>query len=215
MALGRDRGRKIIPRQTSSFLCKPWRWYADLAVGWHLKVVNCANLCFRLQRSWIVRVFHHELTPPPRSLLSTAADSGGRFVGFFADRLIVAHHFSRWFMNIYVHKLFGKWKLIFSSMGDDSAICFHWGEKKIILVQNENASFYFFPYIPECPCIKLGMFFLIGEYFFALLWSLSTHSRTKQFRNVSFIAFVWDNFTITIVGMHLQRKQFFSLKAVW
>lgn len=63
VATATGRVRKMIRPQTSSFLCKPWRWYADLAVGWHLKVVNCANLCFRLERSWIVRVFHHELTP--------------------------------------------------------------------------------------------------------------------------------------------------------
>lgn len=54
LSSGRDGGRKMIPPQTSSSLCKACRWYADLAVGWHLKVVNCANLCFRLERSRIV-----------------------------------------------------------------------------------------------------------------------------------------------------------------
>lgn len=121
---GMGQGRKAIPLQTSSFLCKAWRWYADLAVGWHLKVVNCANLCFRLERSWIVRVFHHELSPPSSAQLQRGEGWG---VCWFLHwpPYKVAQCFSRCFMNIYMHKLFGKWKLIFSPTGDDSAICFH------------------------------------------------------------------------------------------
>lgn len=137
---GRDGGRKMIPPQTSSSLCKACRWYADLAVGWHLKVVNCANLCFRLERSRIVSLSSWTTPsfpapsppstpphPPPPHQHSCrkgrGEDVGGggvHFVGFSADHIVKSLNvFSRWFMNIYLHKLFGKWKLICSKMGDD------------------------------------------------------------------------------------------------
>lgn len=64
-----------------------------------------------MERSWIVRVFHHELTTPPSSA-QLQRRGGEGVVGFSADRLIkVAHCFSRWFMNIYMHKLFWKMKI--------------------------------------------------------------------------------------------------------
>lgn len=121
---GMEKERKVIPLQTSSFLCKAWRWYADLAVGWHLKVVNCANLCFRLERSWIVSLSSWT-TPPPLPHQHSCREGMGVCWFLHWPPYKVTHCFSRWFMNIYMHKLFGKWKLICSPAGDDLAICFH------------------------------------------------------------------------------------------
>lgn len=163
LAPATGRGRKMIRPQTSSFLCKPWRWYADLAVGWHLKVVNCANLCFRLERSWMVRVFHHELTP--HSPWAQLQIGEGGVVGFSVDRLIVAHRFSRWFMNIYMHKLFGKMKINLQLNGRWLGYLFSQRKKKVVFfffypsVQDERAAFYFL-HIPKCLYIKLPMFLL-------------------------------------------------------
>lgn len=99
-----------LPLQSSSFLCKAWCWYADLAVGWHLKVVNCANLCFRLERSWIVSL--SSWTNPPHQ--HSCREGMGVCWFLHWPPYKVTHCFSRCFMNIYMHKLFGKWKLICS-----------------------------------------------------------------------------------------------------
>lgn len=174
LAPATGRGRKMIRPQTSSFLCKPWRWYADLAVGWHLKVVNCANLCFRLERSWMVRVFHHELTP--HSPWAQLQIGEGGVVGFSVDRLIVAHRFSRWFMNIYMHKLFGKMKINLQLNGRWLGYLFSQRKKKVVFFffipafRMSVQHFIFFIFLNVCisnyPC-----FFLI-RIFFLLLHSV-------------------------------------------
>lgn len=118
---GMGHGRKMIPPQTSSSLCKARRWYADLAVGWHLKVVNCANLCFRLERSWIVSLSSWT-NPLPSSAQLQRRRGGGVCWFLHWPPCKVAQRFSRWFMNIYMHKLCGK--LNCGKVGSDSAICF-------------------------------------------------------------------------------------------
>lgn len=86
-----------------------------------------------------------------------------------------------WKMKINL-QLNGRWlDYLFPLGGERYYSCSKW-ECLVLFI-------FFFPHIPECPYIKLGMFFLIREFFLTLLWSLSTHSRTKQFRNISFMTF--------------------------
>lgn len=202
-------GREIIPRQTSSFLCEPWRWYADLAVGWHLKVVNCANLCFRLERSWIVRVFHHELTPPSTFPAQHSCRLGREVCWFLRwppyscpPFFKVVHEYlyaqTVWKMKINL-QLTGRWLGYLFSQKKTPKVLF--------LFKMRMPCFIFPPHSPERLYIKLGMLSLIREHL-TLLRCLPPHIRAepKQFRNVSLITFVGDDFTVTIFAMHSQRK---------
>lgn len=127
----------------------------------------------------------------------------------------VGHCFSRWFMNIYMHKLFGKWKLICSPTGDDLAICFH---QRTWFSLFKTRMLHCFPsHIPKCLDIKLNMLFLDeGQFCFIAMRSSSYYSTTRQFCNVSPVRFVcvWLSL-LSCSGKLTQEKQYFSLEAIW
>lgn len=123
----------------------------------------------------------------------------------------VAHHFSRWFMNIYMHKLFGKWKLICNPTGDDLAICFY--QRTQFFPFKTRMLHCFLSYIPKYLDIKLSMLLLYeGKFCFIAMFFLLLQLITTQLNNLEIFLlqelFVlgYHHLVFAILGVNLYRK---------
>lgn len=138
-------------------------------------------------------VFHHDLTPPYTHPHLHSCREGMGVCWFLCwPPYKVIHCFSRWFMNIYMHKLFGKWKLICRPTGDDLALWdfffFFLLPKTVNLSTGDKTLHCCLSHTPKCLHIKLGLLCLTsGNLFYFNESSLLQHNwKEKQLSYTSY-----------------------------